>query len=168
MAGMERETTDERRGQPRVATEIRVEYRTVGSFLTDYASNLSKGGVFIQTDNPLPPDSMVRLVFSLPGTPFLFDVSGRVKWSRKDFDDAQQMPGMGVEFIQVDDKVRARIAGYVERRRREHAAERPPPVQRPRVRIRSTSGSGAQRGEVTHRDGRPLGARSRGRGGRKP
>jgi uncharacterized protein (TIGR02266 family) len=165
MTGMVRGSTDERRGQPRVVTEIRIEYRTVGSFLTDYAGNLSQGGLFIQTDNPLPPDSMVRLVFSLPGTPFLFDVSGRVKWSRKDLEDEQQLPGMGVEFIQVDDKVRARIAGYVERLRREHAAERPPPLQRPRVRIRSTSGSGAQRGEVTHRDGRPLGAHGRGRGG---
>jgi uncharacterized protein (TIGR02266 family) len=149
------------RMQQRVHSEIRVQYRTVGSFLSDYVLNLSKGGMFIHTANPLPPESLVRLVFSLPGVPFLFDVTGKVKWAQKDFDDEDNLPGMGIEFVQLDQRVRMRIEAHVEKLRQEQPAgeaERPSP--RPRIEVHRPSGSGPQREESTQRKGRPLGDRS--------
>ena len=151
---------DEQRQQIRIQSEIRVAYRTVGSFLSDYAVNISKGGVFIQTDNPLPVGALVRLVFSLPGVPVLFDVSAKVKWCQMEFEDEENLPGMGVEFLQLDPVVRKRIEAHVKRMENEMPEVlRDKPKLRPRIEITKLSGSAPQRDEVTQRDARPLGER---------
>lgn len=151
--------SDEHRNTDRVETEIRVAYRTVGSFLSDYALNLSRGGVFIHTDNPLPPETMVRLVFSLPGVPVLFDVSGRVRWTQMRFDDAEELPGMGIEFVHLDEKVAKWLQAHVAKLRADPDVIREPRRARPLIEVRITSGSGPQRAEVTQRSGSPLGAK---------
>ena len=156
---------DDQRNDDRVETEIRIAYRTVGSFLSDYALNLSKGGVFIHTDNPLPPKTMVRLVFSLPGVPVLFDVSGRVRWSQQEFDEGDELPGMGIEFVHLEEKVAKWLEAHVDKLRAEVPEDgRQQKKARPLIEVRTTSGSGPQRTEITQRDGRPLGPK-RDRGG---
>jgi len=158
----------DQRKDDRVQSEIRVEYRTVGSFLSDYALNISKGGLFIHTENPLPPGTMVRIVFSLPGVPLLFDLSGRVKWSQSDFDD-DDPPGMGVEFVQVSEKVRRRIENHVDELLKEvPEALREKPRVRPRIEMQRLSGSAPQRQEITQREARPLRGPRRRKGKKRP
>ena len=38
----------------RLQHELLVAYRTVDGFITDWAVNISRGGIFINTRNPLP------------------------------------------------------------------------------------------------------------------
>ena len=142
--------TGEKRRQSRAALEIRVEYRTVGSFLSDYVVNISRGGLFIRTDHPLKIGSSVRLVFSLPGMPFPFDLSGEVKRIQ----DGQRstpadVPGMGIEFVHLDERIQKRIEAYVKK----HTEEVPESIREsqaepPKVSFRRLSGSD-QRSEAT-------------------
>ena len=88
-------------------------------FITDWAVNISRGGIFINTRNPLAVGTTVRLIISLPDTAFPFDLSGRVMRVNEFDNPANQVPGMGIEFVDVDEDKRARIERFVERLRRE-------------------------------------------------
>lgn len=103
----------------RLQHELLVAYRTVDGFITDWAVNISRGGIFINTRKPLAVGSLVRLIVSLPDTAFPFDLTGRVA-RVNDFDNPDnQVPGMGLEFVDVDDEKRGRIERFVERLRQE-------------------------------------------------
>ncbi len=139
----------EQRNADRTATEIRVEYRTVGSFLSDYALNLSKGGMFIHSENPLPVGASVRLVFHLPGLPFMFDLSGRVRWVQAEALDEEHPCGMGVEFVQVDERVRRRLEAHVQKLKDEVPESLREPPARPRVEVLRAAGDpGARRAQT--------------------
>lgn len=144
--------------------ELRVEYRTVGSFLSDWMVNISKGGMFVHTRNPIKVGSEVRLVFSLPGMPFPFDLNGRVKWIQPAAEGEDgDPPGMGIEFMDLDDRVRKRIERYVSKLQDDVPAairdDQPPRVRSGQDLL---SGSNARREVVTEPRGRVY------RPGRRP
>jgi uncharacterized protein (TIGR02266 family) len=94
MAGREHE---------RVPFTVRVQYRTPSSFLVAYSVNLSRGGVFLETNNPADVGSDVMLQFAVPDAgPIL--VSGRVAWRRSDASD-EGPAGIGVEFDDMVDSL---------------------------------------------------------------
>ncbi len=103
----------------RLQHELLVAYRTVDGFITDWAVNISRGGIFINTRNPLSVGTTVRLIISLPDTAFPFDLSGRVTRVNEFDNPSNQVPGMGLEFLDVDEEKRARIERFVERLRKE-------------------------------------------------
>ena|SRR5579871_867550 len=103
----------------RLSHELLVAYRTVDGFITDWAVNISRGGIFINTRNPLAVGTTVRLIISLPDTAFPFDLTGRVMRVNEFDNPSNQVPGMGIEFVDVDDEKRARIERFVERLRKE-------------------------------------------------
>jgi uncharacterized protein (TIGR02266 family) len=84
----------------RVPVSIEVEYRTAGAFLVAYTSNLSKGGLFIETDHPAPIGTDLVLRFTIPGAGPI-EVRGSVAWVRPEAMEGKN-PGMGVEFEQLD------------------------------------------------------------------
>src|SRR5688500_16413881 len=90
----------------RLSHELLVAYRTVDGFITDWAVNISRGGIFINTRKPLAVGTMVKLIVSLPDTQFPFDLSGRVTRVNEFDNPANQVPGMGIEFVDVDDDKR--------------------------------------------------------------
>ncbi len=100
----------ERRRQTRVSVRLKVEYRTLGSFISDWMDNISEGGLFLLSSNPLPIGTQVRLVFSLPGIPLLFDLLGKVRWATAAY---REHSGMGIEFTHISDSVRNRIQHYL-------------------------------------------------------
>jgi uncharacterized protein (TIGR02266 family) len=112
-----------KRRDDRLQHELLVAYRTVDGFITDWAVNISKGGLFINTRTPLPVGTTVRLIVSLPDTQFPFDLTGRVTRVSEFDNSANDVPGMGVEFLNVDEDKRVRIERFVDRLRRELAGE---------------------------------------------
>jgi type IV pilus assembly protein PilZ len=106
----------ERRDE-RLHHELLVAYKTVGGFVSEWAVNVSKGGLFINTPEPLPIGTAVKLIVNLPGAKFPFDLEGRVAWVEKVGNGANVSPGMGIEFVGVDEAVRAQIQGFVEKLR---------------------------------------------------
>ena len=109
----------------RLQHELLVAYRTVGGFITDWAVNISRGGMFINIRDPKPVGSMVRLIVSLPDSAFPFDLTGKVIRTQEYDGTGDQMPGMAIEFVDVDEEKRARLERFVERLRKELPDELP-------------------------------------------
>ena len=109
-----RAMTDERRKATRQAAEVKVDYRTVGGFITDYTDNLSRSGVFVYTSLPLPADQEVRLRITLPGDQIPLALMGVVRWTRTAAED-EDNAGMGIEFTEVADDVQAALDAFMER-----------------------------------------------------
>jgi uncharacterized protein (TIGR02266 family) len=106
-------TREERRAR-RLHHDLPVAYRTAGGFLSDWATNISQGGMFINSRDPLQVGTTVRLIFQLPGATFPCDLVGRVTRVVRWEDDVSDPPGMGIEFIDIDRERRERIEAFVE------------------------------------------------------
>jgi uncharacterized protein (TIGR02266 family) len=104
-------STKDDRKQPRLPISLKVAYRTAGAFLVSYSVNLSKGGIFLETAEPLAVGETVQLQFEVPGAGAL-SVEGVVAWIRQGSIDG--MPdGMGIQFSTLDERYGERIDGMV-------------------------------------------------------
>jgi uncharacterized protein (TIGR02266 family) len=100
---------------PRLPISLEVAYRTAGAFLVSYSVNLSKGGIFLETQSPLEPGESVTLKFEVPGEGPL-EVEGVVAWVRSN--DPSGLPnGMGIQFAALDarygDVIDEMVRGFV-------------------------------------------------------
>jgi uncharacterized protein (TIGR02266 family) len=78
---------------------ILVDYQTEDGVCCNYATTLGAGGLFIETDEPLPPQTGIKLRFRLPHSEELHEVEGCVSWRRDaSGGDPAHAPGMGVQF----------------------------------------------------------------------
>jgi type IV pilus assembly protein PilZ len=102
-----------RKGGDRLPVEVKVDYRTVGSFITDYTKNISRGGVFIRTSLPLEVGERIRLRITLPDGDAPFALDGVVKWTSTLRDREKHPPGMGVEFTNFTEEVRLQLERLV-------------------------------------------------------
>lgn len=101
---------DNRRKHPRRELALLVQYRfnSLEDFLAEYATNLSPGGMFIQTDQPSAVGTTLHLQFSLKDGSRLID--GLVRVARVVTVGTREQPaGMGVEFVDLDPELRALI-----------------------------------------------------------
>ncbi|WP_242339746.1 MULTISPECIES: TIGR02266 family protein [Anaeromyxobacter] len=106
-----------KRKTARLHHEIPVAYRSVGSFLTDWATNISQGGLFINTRSPLPVGTGVKILIQLPGASFPYQLTGRVARVTEFDNRVNLVPGMGVEFTDLDDSKRSDLEAFVNRLR---------------------------------------------------
>ena len=95
----------EKRRSPRTPFNIRVKYATVDALFADFTRNINEGGLFIETSEPCPVDTVVSLDFELPGDTAPVCTRGRVVWVSDE--------GMGIEFEDLDAAARARINNLV-------------------------------------------------------
>jgi len=103
----------ERREEPRVEAEIEVRYRTAQEFLSAYSLNISGGGIFVRTPEPLPLNHPVRLRFMLPGISHRFEVNGIVVWSNPGSSRSSLPPGMGIKLVDLDPHSKQLLAGFI-------------------------------------------------------
>jgi uncharacterized protein (TIGR02266 family) len=96
--------------------------------------NLGRGGLFLQTDSPVPTGKRLSLEIHIVGQPAPWSALGRVAWARWLADD-DGPAGMGVTLIDVEDDVSGALEALVERL----SPLEPPPIvpdappSRPRV-----------------------------------
>jgi len=69
--------------------------------------DLSKGGIFISTPEPLAIGSEVSMSIHMPGHGEL-EVKGIVKWVRTDESESEKA-GMGIEFMNVDSDLKKKL-----------------------------------------------------------
>jgi len=91
------------REHPRVPYIVRVEYRTPSSFLVAYSVNLSRGGIFLETEQLPPIGAAIALQIAVPNAEPI-PLTGCVTWHRSER-DADGPPGIGVEFEAVSDSL---------------------------------------------------------------
>ncbi|MBN2798098.1 MAG: TIGR02266 family protein [Deltaproteobacteria bacterium] len=88
----------EQRVSSRVPIRVLVEYERIDDFLADYSSNLSLGGMFIRTTQPLDMGTRFRIRFRLPHRPRPVETFGVVRWVVPDDGGPETVPGMGIQF----------------------------------------------------------------------
>jgi uncharacterized protein (TIGR02266 family) len=86
---------------PRVAVNLRIKFRSenIDQFIERYAIDVSRGGIFIRTREPLSVGTQLKFDFQLQDTSPLMAGEGTVVWIREhDPSRAGVTPGMGVRF----------------------------------------------------------------------
>lgn len=105
---------DDRRRSQRAPARLLVEYESVEDFLIDYTANMSLGGMFIQTREPLPVGSRFRLRFRIPGRPEPVETEGEVCWTLTVEEAGSWQPGMGVKLDQLREEDREAVSRLLE------------------------------------------------------
>jgi type IV pilus assembly protein PilZ len=94
-------TDSDKRNTERLPIRMLVEYESSEDFLIDYTANMSIGGMFIQTSNPLEVGTRFRLRFRIPGRDEPVDTVGEVCWVLTQEEAGCMQPGMGVRFEEL-------------------------------------------------------------------
>jgi uncharacterized protein (TIGR02266 family) len=93
----------EKREFPRVPlnTEVLREFTDIDELAKEYCDNLSLGGMFIKSSNPLPVGT--TFAFKLKTSADGKDISGtaRVEWLHQE--EGKEADGMGVRFIELNE-----------------------------------------------------------------
>ena len=104
----------DRRVHTRVMVDIEVDYKSADTFLFAYITDISAMGIFIRTNAPEPPGTLLNLRFTPPGGPQLA-LAGRVMWVNPfrpgSYDNIN--PGMGVQFVDLGPPQRDQIVQLV-------------------------------------------------------
>ena len=87
---------------------VQVEFRTASSFLVAYSINMSRGGLFLETDADVPTGALMTLDFTVPNNGTT-SVNGVVAWRRALDAVADGPPGIGVEFQDIAPQLGALI-----------------------------------------------------------
>jgi uncharacterized protein (TIGR02266 family) len=66
-----------------------------------FSENISMGGVFLETSDPLPPGAKIKLRFPLKSAYRPIQIEGKVVWSRKQGLSGKESPGMGIVFQKI-------------------------------------------------------------------
>jgi type IV pilus assembly protein PilZ len=109
---------DDRREYARQAIELKVEYKRLNTFFSDYTRNISRGGTFIGTARPLPVGTEFVFKLFIPRLDEPVRLRGQVQWvvSEDDVaDDDGGEPGMGIRFVYRDDGERQAIERTIEK-----------------------------------------------------
>lgn len=90
-----------RRRDVRASLVLPLEYRNAGHLLVSYCTNLSRGGLFLPTPEPLDRGETLTLALKIPGRARPVSIEAQVQWIRET--DAPSGPaGMGVSFRDID------------------------------------------------------------------
>ena len=101
---------EKRRAHARVPLNLLVQFRVTDfkTFMEDYASNISAGGMYLHSNEIRPVGSMLYFQFALSEGTSLIEGLGRVVRAKDD--------GMGIEFVGLEDKSKAIIQRIVQQR----------------------------------------------------
>ena len=75
--------------------------------------NISRGGLFIQTDHPLPVGQTFTLDFFLSEIKTHVRCRAEVMWSRPPSPTVTLEPGMGIRFLDLDEAIRNKIDEWI-------------------------------------------------------
>ncbi|MCL4683975.1 response regulator [Myxococcota bacterium] len=102
------------RGLPRISIDAPVALRKRRSEWRGTARNLSRGGVFVETDQTLTTRTELDLALDLPETPLALASTAQVIWARPSAPD--QAAGMGLRFLGLDRRMARQLMEYVDER----------------------------------------------------
>lgn len=93
-------TTADTRRYRRISVRILVDYIHEEGTSSGYATTLGAGGLFIESEEPLPCGTTLKMRFGLPQSDQLHELEGRVVWQSKTTTPSAQIqaPGFGVKF----------------------------------------------------------------------
>ena len=108
---------EDRRKDARHPLRLQLAYSDTGgsNFLFEYSTNISKGGIFIETHHPLPLGTEIVLRFTPPGeAQEQLEVEGDVVWVNPFKPEGENFnPGMGIQFKNLSDENKDTITQIV-------------------------------------------------------
>ncbi len=110
--GLGSRTASTPRVAPRALVALPVDFCHAGCMRSCETLNLSDDGMFIKTPSPADVGALLLLGFGLPGSR-RWECFARVVWSRGPDNEHRDLPGMGVQFVDLDPEVRASLAAFV-------------------------------------------------------
>lgn len=116
MADDEEKDGAERREWNRVLVDLEVDYSNADNFLFAYISDISETGIFIRTNLPEKPGTLLNLRFTpRDGNRELLQLEGEVIWVNKlrPSHPDNINPGMGVRFVGLTGDIRHRLVEYI-------------------------------------------------------
>lgn len=102
----------DRRRFPRINASMQISFEDFKGIFFEYSRNLSRNGIFIEMDPPLPLDACLRLSFSLP-EPVAKPVLAYGRVVRRVEGTEEKIGGVGVRFIHMDEESRRLIDSLV-------------------------------------------------------
>lgn len=104
----------ERREDSRYQVNIDVDSESLKMFHAYYVSNISKGGVFIETNDPLPIQAAIKMTLRLPGISETIKVKGKVAWNcDRDKKTGEMRMGMGIKFTNLSPEKQTVLMDYL-------------------------------------------------------
>ncbi len=99
------------RSEPRISLAFRVRYNSPeGPRFESRAGGIGGGGLFIESQSPLPVGTRLAMEFSFPEkSEEWMPAKGTVAWICPKADQYTFSPGMGVRFTEITEDVRDRI-----------------------------------------------------------
>ena len=95
--------------------EIALDSGSEHNFYTGLTNNISEGGVFIATTQILDIGTKIKFPLALPSMLEPEQVEGVVKWVRREGRSEANVPGgIGIQFTQISEKLKARINEYIQ------------------------------------------------------
>jgi len=106
--------TSEQRGLQRVpmAHDVEVTFDDYRRFTIEYAENISQGGMYLRTQNPLPANTNLRFRIKIQDIDREIAGSAIVVWTKE---VAGSGSGMGLKFVELEGDSAAFIQEFVNR-----------------------------------------------------
>ena len=101
----------ERRGRIRYMAKLDVNFRHGDNYLYCYSTNVSELGIFLVSQTPLSPGTILELSFKYEGSRHPIRVTGEVRWIETGASGAE--PGMGIQFVDLTPELRTQIRSLI-------------------------------------------------------
>lgn len=112
-----RATTEERRAHRRAPLKAVISLTSENNFYSGFTIDISRGGIFVATETPLPLHYACEVEFTLPDERGMILATCEVQWVRAPGGgDDGPPPGMGLRFLELPDEAQERIDEFVEQR----------------------------------------------------
>ena len=104
----------------RVPTQLRVSFDSSGELQECLMTNISRGGVFIATNDPLEVGSVIRLRIGIEDTGRILELEGSVAVVNAGADLCSNERGMGIRFTELTEEQEALVQQIYGRALDEH------------------------------------------------
>ena len=98
---------------PRASIARPMQFFEGGRAVPATAREIGGGGIFVQTDRPLPEGRYVTIRFDLPDEARPVTALGRVVRTVRGSASGRKLPGMGIEFIDIRYSDRRRLLSCI-------------------------------------------------------
>jgi uncharacterized protein (TIGR02266 family) len=105
---------DQFRTTPRIPLKVPVAIEEAKPESSLASVDVSEGGIYLRTPDPLPEGSVLHLTFALPHEKEPIWLPAEVVRAFSLGDRHENEPGMGLRFLEVTDAVRAKLRNYTQ------------------------------------------------------
>ncbi|MCX7943669.1 MAG: PilZ domain-containing protein [Deltaproteobacteria bacterium] len=102
-------TLVEVRKEERKPVRVFINYRTIDQFFSEIGTNLSLGGVFVKSTNPLPVGTEIKISFNIPQFGCYLESLGVVVHN-----GTAENPGMGIKFKNLSERAKKLLSDVLE------------------------------------------------------